>query len=104
MNQEPRNPLYFLLLLAGLAFTATALAVALVPVLEEKAKDAGTMPPASAFRDSLRTDGWKWLLWQVGAIIILGLASMVVDRIRRLKKERAAATILPKAPTGQNPT
>src|SRR5262245_55654873 len=93
MSTEPRNPLYLLLLLACLLFTVTALAVAIVPVLEEKAKDAGEMPPASEFRDALRKDGWKWLLWEVIAVVILGLASMALDRHRRLQKERAARTI-----------
>ena len=55
---EPRNPLYFLLLIAGVVFAVTALAVAFVPVLEEKALEAGQAPPPSPFRDALRTDGW----------------------------------------------
>src|SRR5436853_631937 len=38
---EPRNPFYFLLLAASLLFVVTALAYAVVPVLEEKARDAG---------------------------------------------------------------
>ena len=44
--------------------------------------------------------GWLWLLYEVAAIIVFGLASMVFDRLRRLKRERAAATILP---TNDNP-
>ena len=63
---EPKNPFYLLLLLAGLAFTVTALAYAVVPTLEQKAIDAG-QPPPSPFRDALRADGWKWLLAELVA-------------------------------------
>lgn len=91
--QEPRNPLYLLLLIVGLLFTITVLAVALVPVLEQKAFDAGETPPPSPFRDALRRDGWKWVLYEVAALVVLGLASMGLDRWRRLQKERASATI-----------
>jgi hypothetical protein len=88
MSTEPRNPFYFLLLLASLAFVLTALAYAVVPVLEEKAMLAGEMPPPSPFRDSLRADGWKWLLVEVAAMIVLGLASMGLDRVRRYSQEK----------------
>ena len=94
-SAEPRNPLYFLLLLASLLFVVTALAYAIIPVLEEKARDAGEPPPASAFRDALRNDGWQWLLYEVGAMVLFGLLSMGLDRLRRLQKERAAATMPP---------
>jgi hypothetical protein len=94
-STEPRNPLYLLLLLASLVFVVTALAYALIPVLEEKATAAGQPPPPSEFRDLLRSQGWKWLLWEVGAMILLGLASMVLDRVRSLKKEHAERTIPP---------
>jgi hypothetical protein len=97
---EPRNPFYLLLLLASLVFVLTALAYAVVPALEEKAKEAGEFPPPSALRDALRNDGWKWLLVQVAAMVIFGLLSMGLDRLRRLKKERAEATI---APTSEPP-
>lgn len=90
---EPRNPFYVLLLLASLAFVITALAYAVVPVLEEKALTAGTVPPPSPFRDALRNHGWLWLLYEVAAMIVFGLASMVLDRWRHLQKERAEATI-----------
>ena len=90
---EPRNPFYLLLLVASVLFVVTALAYAVVPVLEEKAKEAGEFPPPSAVRDALRQDGWKWLLVQVAAMIVFGLMSMGLDRLRRLKKERAEATI-----------
>jgi hypothetical protein len=93
--REPRNPLYFLLLLSSLLFVVTALAYALVPVLEEKARDAGQAPPPSPWRDALRQDGWKWLLYEVAAMIVFGLLSMALDRLRRLQKERAEATMAP---------
>jgi len=92
-SAEPRNPLYFLLLLVSLLFVITALAFAVVPTLEEKAKDMGQAPPPSPFRDSLRQDGWKWLLVEVAAMVILGLASMGLDRLRRLKKDREEAKL-----------
>jgi formate hydrogenlyase subunit 3/multisubunit Na+/H+ antiporter MnhD subunit len=91
--KEPRNPLYLLLLAASILFVVTALAYAVVPVLEEKAKEAGQMPPPSPFRDALRADGWKWLLLEVAAMMIFGLASMGLDRWRHLKRERAQAGI-----------
>jgi hypothetical protein len=90
---EPRNPLYLLLLLASVLFVVTALAYAVVPTLEEKAKEAGEYPPPSALRDALRNDGWRWLLVEVAAMVVFGVASMGLDRLRRLKKERAEATI-----------
>ena len=84
---EPRNPFYLALLVVSLLFGMTVLAYAVIPVLEEKAKDAGQMPPASPFRDALREDGWKWVLGEVALIVILGIASMGLDRYRRWKKE-----------------
>jgi hypothetical protein len=90
---EPRNPFYFLLLFASVLFVVTALAYAVVPVLEEKARDAGEEPPPSAFRDALRQDGWRWLLYQVVAMIVFGFLSMGLDRLRRLQKERSSKTI-----------
>jgi hypothetical protein len=94
-NSEPRNPLYLLLLLASLLFVLTALAVAVVPMLEEKAAQAGAVVPESPFRDALRKDGWKWLLYEVAVVIVLGVASMWVDhrRLRRLQNGPAAGTM-----------
>ncbi|HEY7424149.1 MAG TPA: hypothetical protein VH682_07925 [Gemmataceae bacterium] len=94
-TNEPRNPLYLLLLLASLLFVVTALAYAVVPTLEQKATDAGQPPPPSVFRDALRKDGWRWLLYEVGAVVVLSVASMAVDRLRTLQKQRAGATIPP---------
>lgn len=94
-TREPRNPLYFLLLLASLLFVVTALAYAIVPTLEQKAKDAGQLPPPSEFRDALRKDGGRWLLYEVVAVVALSIASMVVDRLRTLQKTREEVTIPP---------
>lgn len=86
-QEEPRNPFYLLLLLVGLLFVLTALAYAVVPVLEEKARDMGQVPPPSPFRDALRADGWKWVLLEVAALVVLGLLSMGLDRYRRWRQE-----------------
>lgn len=94
-TSEPRNPLYLLLLLASLLFVVNALAYAVVPVLEQKATDAGQPPPPSEFRDALRKDGWRWLLYEVGAVVVLSIASMAVDRLRTLQNQRSQATIPP---------
>ncbi len=95
---EPRNPFYILLLLISLAFVVTALAYAVVPVLEQKAKEAGGDVPPSPFRESLREHGWKWLLYQVAGMIVAGLASMGLDRWRRHQSERATRLPSPDAP------
>jgi hypothetical protein len=92
-SSEPRNPFYFLLLLASLLFVMTALGYAIIPELEKKAVRAGEVPPPSEFRDALRADGHRWLLWEVAAMAVFGIASMTLDRLRSLKKERAAAKI-----------
>jgi hypothetical protein len=94
-TNEPRNPLYLLLLLASLLFVVTALAYAVVPTLEQKAADAGEPPPPSEFRDALRKNGGRWLLYEVAAVVVLSVASMTVDRLRTLKKQRDQATIAP---------
>jgi hypothetical protein len=65
---EPRNPLYLLLLLAGLLFTVTAVAYAVVPVLEEKAAAAGNPAPPSELRSALRARGGTWLLLGTGGL------------------------------------
>src|SRR5689334_10361668 len=92
---EPRNPFYVLLLLASLLFAVTAVAYAVIPTLEQKAADAGQPPPPSPFRDALRADGWKWLLYEVAAVTVFGLLSMGLDRLRTLQKQRSAVTIPP---------
>jgi hypothetical protein len=92
-RSEPRNPFYFLLLVASLLFMTTALAYALVPTLERKAADAGQPPPPSPFRDTLRSDGWQWLLYELAAMVVFGLLSMGLDRLRSLQKERTGTTM-----------
>jgi uncharacterized BrkB/YihY/UPF0761 family membrane protein len=87
-QSEPRNPFYFLLLLASFLFVVTALCYGVVPVLEQKAADAGQIPPPSAFRSALRADGWKWLLYELAAMMIFGFLSMGLDRLRSLQKGR----------------
>jgi uncharacterized membrane protein len=79
----PRNWFYAVLNAASLAFVATALAYAVVPVLEQKAADAGNPAPASLFRTALRENGWWWLLVEAGVIGVLALASMGLDRWRQ---------------------
>jgi hypothetical protein len=95
MAPEPRNPFYVFLLIFSFLFVVTALAIAVVPVLEQKATQAGQPPPPSAFRDALRQDGWRWLILQAAGIAVCGLASMALDRWRRLQSDRAAATMPP---------
>jgi hypothetical protein len=92
-QREPRNPFYLLLLGASVLFVVTALAWALVPTLEEKARAAGQVVPPSPFRDALREYGAICLLALVAAMIALGLLSMGLDRRRRLQNERKAPTI-----------
>lgn len=92
---EKPHPLYLLLLAASLLFAITAVAYALVPILEEKALEAGEPIPVSPWRTALRQQGWLWLLVELGAMLVLGIASMVADRLRTLKKERAGPKIAP---------
>ena len=44
-ESEPRNPFYLLLLIASFVFVATALAYGVIPLMEEKAAQAGQPPP-----------------------------------------------------------
>lgn len=99
INTERRNPFYILLVVVSLAFVVTALAYAVVPVLEEKARDAGSPPPASPIRESLRSDGWVWLLWEGAAVVLLAVLSMGYDRLQRgLQKTPSNITIPPGEP------
>jgi formate hydrogenlyase subunit 3/multisubunit Na+/H+ antiporter MnhD subunit len=82
---EPRNWFFTLLIPASVLFIITALALAIIPVLEEKAAQAGMEAPPSEFRTALRADGWKWLLVQLAAVVGLSLAAMLWDRIRQPK-------------------
>ena len=87
---EPRNPFYIMLLIGGLVFIVTVLAYAVVPVIEQKAMDAGNFVPPreeSWFRNGLHHDGWKWVLAEVAVLIVLGFLCMGLDRYRRWKQE-----------------
>jgi len=97
---EPRNPFYLLLLIVGLIFVITLLAVVLVPILMDKAQAAGAEVPKEGFHQLIKRDGIWWVVAQAVALVILGIASMVLDRLRSLKKERAARTI---SAQSQNP-
>ncbi|HEV3120083.1 MAG TPA: hypothetical protein VGY58_23685 [Gemmataceae bacterium] len=92
-ESEPRNPFYLLLLIASFVFVATALAYAVIPVMEERAAAAGQ--PPSAFRDALRNNGWKWLLYELAVMTGFAVLSMGLDRVRSLKKARSQRTIPP---------
>jgi len=98
-----RNPLYLLLLLAGVVFVVTALAYALVPELERKAAEAGNPPPPSALRDALRADGWKWLLAEVAVVVGLAVLSMVWDHRRTLREARGEGATADERRRGRAP-
>jgi hypothetical protein len=92
-QSEPRNPFYLLLLLVGLLFVVTLLAVIMVPMLMEKAQQAGGEVPKEGFHQLIKRDGIWWVVYEVIALVVLSLLSMGLDRLRTLKKERAASTI-----------
>ena len=97
---EPRNPFYLLLLIASLLFVLTCLAYGVVPIVEQKAAEAGKPAPPSPFREALNTDGWRWLLYELAAMAVFAALSMGLDRYRTLKKEHATATIPPSEDLG----
>jgi hypothetical protein len=92
---EPRNPFYLLLLLVGLLFVVTLLAVLMVPILMEKAEQAGGDVPKEGFHQLIKRDGVWWVVYELVALVVLSVLSMGLDRLRSLKKERAAKTIPP---------
>lgn len=79
MKAASRNPFYFLLLITSFAFALTALAHAVVPWEQQPAW--------------LQNHGWRILLVEVAGVIVLGLLSMALDRIRDLRKPAGSATI-----------
>jgi hypothetical protein len=82
--QTPRRNWFFTLLIpASIAFAVTAVALAVVPVIEERAAQAGSPPPESTLRAALRRDGWVWLLIETGIVIVLSLAAMTWDWLTR---------------------
>jgi hypothetical protein len=84
---QRRNWFFTLLIPASIAFAVTAIGLAVVPVLEDRAKQAGSPPPESAIRDALRRDGWLWLLIETGVVIVLSLAAMTWDWMQNQDKE-----------------
>jgi hypothetical protein len=84
-NSEPRNWFYLLLNVASVLFVVTALAYAVLPMLEDRAAEMGNPAPPSPLRESLRRDGWLWLLVEAAAVALLAAASMGLDRWRRWK-------------------
>jgi hypothetical protein len=90
---EPRNPFYLLLLVVGLLFVITLLAVVMVPLLMDKAQAAGADVPKEGFHQVIRRDGIWWVVYEAAALVLLSLLCMGLDRLRSLKKERAAKTI-----------
>jgi len=90
---EPRNPFYLLLLVSSMLFVATALAYGIVPILVENGRQAGQAPVPLPFSEALRANGWKWLLWELSAMVLFAVLSMGLDRLRTLKKQRQANTI-----------
>ena len=96
-QREPRNPFYFLLMVVSLIFVATCLAYVVVPWVEDRAIAAGRQPPPSAWRESLRRDGWIWLLVEVGVLTLFSVCGMGLDRLRSLRKESAGRTTLPRS-------
>lgn len=99
---EPRNPFYLLLLLVSLLFVMTALGYAVMPVLEEKVVEAGGVVADSPFRAALRSDGWKWLLYELAGMFVFGVLSMVLDRMRSLQKPAGEGTIAAGADKPEN--
>jgi heme/copper-type cytochrome/quinol oxidase subunit 2 len=92
-QSEPRNPLYLLLLLVGLLFVITLLAVVLVPIMMERAQQAGGDVPKEGFHQRIKRDGIWWVVYELIALVVLSILSMGLDRLRSLQKERAAKKI-----------
>jgi heme/copper-type cytochrome/quinol oxidase subunit 2 len=101
-KSELRNPFYLLLLLVGLLFVITLLAVIMVPILMDRAQAAGADVPKEGFHQIIKRDGIWWVVAEVVVLVILSLASMGLDRLRTLQKERAAKTIPPSDPTSSS--
>ncbi len=77
---KPRRNWFFTLLIpASAAFAITAVALAVIPVIEDRAIQAGVAPPASDLREALRRDGWMWLLVETAVVIVLSMCAMIWD-------------------------
>jgi hypothetical protein len=99
-SSEPLNPFYMLLLVVSVLFVGTALAYGVLPVLE----DLSNQPPApSAVRDAIREHGWWWLLVELALMVVLGLASMGLDRLRSLQNEKNTGTMPPSSGDHSSP-
>jgi len=83
MNADSRNPFYLLLLIASVAFAVTAVAYAF---------------PLRMLPEWFQAHGWKLLLVEVGAVVVLGLASMGLDRWRQGRGTRVSGTVHQAAP------
>jgi uncharacterized membrane protein YkvA (DUF1232 family) len=70
---KERNPYYLLLLVVSVLMVVTALAYAL--------------PPMRVQPDWLRLYGWRILIAEAVAVVVLGLLSMGLDRVRALRKK-----------------
>ena len=57
---------------------------------DQKALEMGQVVPPSPLRDALRRDGWRWVLYEVAALVVVGLSCMGLDRYRRWRRERLA--------------
>lgn len=79
MSRESRNPFYFLLLVVSFLFVLTVLAYAVVPMERQP--------------EWLEVHGWKILLGELAAVIVLGLLSMGLDRVRSLRKQAGSGTM-----------
>lgn len=79
-SPKPRRNWFFTMLVpASVLFAVTAVAVAVVPAMEDRAAELGNPAPPSAFRTALREDGIWWLVAEVALVIVLSVAAMVFD-------------------------
>jgi hypothetical protein len=87
MSEKPRRNWFFTLLIpASAAFAITAVALAVIPVIEERAAQAGRPAPTTGLRAALRQDGWLWLLVETGVVIVLSMAAMTWDWLKQDKE------------------
>lgn len=83
---EPRNWFFTGVQIVGVVFIITALAYAVVPVLEDKLAESGVDVPPSPLPTALRKHGWIWLLVQVGLLAVLSFAAMAYDRWCQIRR------------------
>lgn len=92
MKSEPSNPFYWLLILASIAFVVTALPVAI-------GLSGVNMRTPPWFQ---RYD-WVILLAEMAAIMVFGLLSMGLDRMRRRSTNAGSSGASP-SHTGVSPS